>query len=74
VALYVGGRKRASTQAHWLAGSAEWRQYPAQPPKCMPITCSLDMEMAERKLTNEALASLSGVHRSSIAKLRRNRF
>jgi putative transcriptional regulator len=40
----------------------------------MPITCSLDLEMAERKLTNEALASLSGVHRSSIAKLRRNAF
>jgi len=38
----------------------------------MPITCSLDLEMADRKLTNEALASLSGVHRSSVAKLRRN--
>lgn len=40
----------------------------------MPITCSLDVEMASRKLTNEALAAKSGVHRSSIAKLRRNAF
>ena len=40
----------------------------------MPITCSLDVEMADRKLTNEALAAKSGVHRSSIAKLRRNAF
>lgn len=40
----------------------------------MPITCSLDLEMADRKLTNEALAAKSGVHRSSIAKLRRNAF
>lgn len=40
----------------------------------MPITCSLDVEMASRQLTNEALAAKSGVHRSSIAKLRRNAF
>jgi DNA-binding Xre family transcriptional regulator len=30
--------------------------------------------MAERKLNNEMLAAMAGVHRSSIAKLRRNQF
>jgi len=40
----------------------------------MPITCSLDIEMAERKLTNGDLAEMTGAHRSSIAKLRRNTF
>jgi putative transcriptional regulator len=46
----------------------------AQPPKRMPITCSLDLEMAERKINNGELAAMAGVHRSSIAKLRRNAF
>jgi DNA-binding Xre family transcriptional regulator len=46
----------------------------AKPPEQMPITCSLDVEMADRKLTNEMLAASAGVHRSSIAKLRRNQF
>jgi len=40
----------------------------------MPITCSLDLEMADRKLNNGDLAAMAGVHRSSIAKLRRNTF
>lgn len=40
----------------------------------MPITCSLDLEMAARKINNGELAAMAGVHRSSIAKLRRNSF
>ena len=46
----------------------------AQPPKRMPITCSLDLEMAERKLTAKALAAAIGVAESSLSKLRRNQF
>jgi putative transcriptional regulator len=46
----------------------------AQPPKRMPITCSLDLEMAERKLTANALAAAIGVAESSLSKLRRNQF
>jgi putative transcriptional regulator len=46
----------------------------AQSWKGMPITCSLDLEMAERKINNGDLAAMAGVHRSSIAKLRRNSF
>jgi len=46
----------------------------AQPPKPMPITCSLDLEMAERKLTAKALAAAIGVAESSLSKLRRNQF
>ena len=40
----------------------------------MALTCTLDFEMARRKLTNVMLAEMSGVHKSTIAKLRRNLF
>jgi DNA-binding Xre family transcriptional regulator len=40
----------------------------------MALTCTLDFEMAQRKLTNVMLAEMSGVHKSTIAKLRRNLF
>jgi putative transcriptional regulator len=53
---------------------AEGRHHPAKPPNRMALTCTLDFEMAQRKLTNVMLAEMTGVHRSSIAKLRRNTF
>ena len=40
----------------------------------MALTCTLDFEMAQRKLTNVMLAEMSGVHKSTIAKMRRNLF
>jgi DNA-binding Xre family transcriptional regulator len=40
----------------------------------MALICTLDFEMAQRKLTNEELAKRAGVHKTSVSKLRRNLF
>ena len=38
------------------------------------LVCSLDFEMAQRKLTTKNLAAMAKVTEAAISKLRRNRF
>jgi putative transcriptional regulator len=51
------------------------RQHPIDSPDAMPkITCSLDIEMAQLKMSTRELAKRTGVTELAISKWRRNAF